>query len=57
MYGRHHDNREEFYKDGYTDICGRFNFKALSSSDRDTVVKFAVLVSTVDQGSAVVLLT
>jgi hypothetical protein len=43
-----------FYKDGYTDLRGWFDYASLSTDDLDRVERFAVLVVADDAGSAIV---
>lgn len=38
------DGKILFYKDGYTDLRGRFDYASLSSSDLEKVSKFAILI-------------
>lgn len=40
-----------FYKDGYTDIRGRFNYATLNSSDVSSIEKFAIFVMSDEFGS------
>ena len=42
-----------FYKDGYTDLRGWFDYASLSTSDLDHVEKFAILVASDQAGSAI----
>jgi hypothetical protein len=42
-----------FYKDGYTDIRGRFDYAALNSSKVSDIEKFAIFVSTEEEGSVI----
>ena len=43
----------QFYKDGYTDQRGRFDYTTLSSDELDRVEKFAILVNNDDFGSEI----
>jgi hypothetical protein len=43
----------QFYKDGYTDLCGRFDYATLSTDDLDRVERFALLVVDDDAGATV----
>ena len=45
--------RHEFYKDGYTDIRGTFDYVTVSSGKLQNVQKFAILIVTDNQGSAI----
>ena len=44
----------QFYKDGYTDLCGRFDYATLSTDDLDHVERFALLVVDDAAGATVV---
>jgi len=46
VYSKNTDGSTQFYKDGYTDIRGRFNFRDISTSDQIKALKFGVLVTT-----------
>jgi hypothetical protein len=43
-----------FFKDGYTDLCGHFDYVTLSTDDLDRVERFALLVVDDDAGATVV---
>jgi hypothetical protein len=47
------DNSEEFFKDGYTDMRGRFDYRTLSTDQLRQTRKLAILVSTEDMGKRV----
>eukprot|EP00831_Metopus_contortus_P064836 TRINITY_DN57994_c0_g1_i2.p1 TRINITY_DN57994_c0_g1~~TRINITY_DN57994_c0_g1_i2.p1 ORF type:complete len:250 (+),score=61.87 TRINITY_DN57994_c0_g1_i2:99-848(+) len=47
------NNSSFFYKDGYTDIRGRFNYVSVNSSLLSTIQKFAILVHSESKGSLV----
>jgi hypothetical protein len=53
VYGRTKDGRIIFYKDGYTDPRGRFDYSSLNTNELDTVDRFAILVMS-DKNGAVV---
>ncbi|MCA9193218.1 MAG: hypothetical protein KDB03_15710 [Planctomycetales bacterium] len=44
VYARHRGGEIKFYKDGYTDLRGYFDYVSLSTPDHDTVEKFSILV-------------
>merc|ERR1712048_122583 len=46
----------EFYKDGYTDLRGRFDYYTVASNHVESVEKFAILVKTVSSGANVLYL-
>jgi hypothetical protein len=43
-YARFKDGTVRFYKDGYTDLAGRFDYATLSTDELDRVERFAILV-------------
>jgi len=45
VYSKNNDDTVQFYKDGYTDCRGRFDFKNISTSDQQKAVRFALLVT------------
>ncbi len=53
VYAQLNDGRVEFYKDGYTDLRGRFDYTSLNTNELDFTAKFALLVLS-DQRGAVV---
>jgi hypothetical protein len=53
VYSRRKDGSIQFYKDGYTDPRGRFDYASLSTDDLDHVDRFAVLVMTDQHGAMV----
>ena len=54
VYGRQQDGRTSFFKDGYTDLLGRFDYATLSTDDLDRVERFALLVVSDDAGATIV---
>jgi hypothetical protein len=54
VYARSRGGAVAFYKDGYTDLQGRFDYATLSTDDLDRVERFALLVLS-ESGGAVVL--
>ena len=52
-YGRRRDGQVRFFKDGYSDVRGRFDYATLSTDDLDHVERFAILVVSDEAGSAV----
>ena len=52
-YARGQDGTVRFFKDGYTDLRGRFDYSSLSTSDLDTVDRFALLVLSDDHGAVI----
>jgi hypothetical protein len=53
VYARRHDGAVAFYKDGYTDLRGWFDYATLSTSELDTVERFAILVCSDQAGAAI----
>ncbi len=52
-YARWKDGRELFYKDGYTDLRGRFDYASLSTDDLPQIERFAILVMTDENGALI----
>ncbi|MCE9528447.1 MAG: hypothetical protein K8R36_20585, partial [Planctomycetales bacterium] len=53
VYARTKDGQVRFYKDGYTDHRGRFDYASLSTNELDNVEKLAVLVLSEQFGAVV----
>eukprot|EP01137_Pigoraptor_chileana_P013419 Opistho-2@66918 len=53
VYSERDGGAVNFYKDGYTDLRGCFDYVSLSTDDLDTTRKFALLVATEKLGSVV----
>jgi hypothetical protein len=53
VYARMKDGGVRFYKDGYTDLRGRFDYTSLSTNEIDFVDRFALLVMSKDRGAVV----
>jgi len=56
VYARKQGGTVAFYKDGYTDLRGWFDYASLSTTDLDQVERFAILVCS-DQAGASILET
>jgi len=52
-YARARGGAVTFYKDGYTDLAGRFDYATLSTDDLDRVERFALLVVADDAGATI----
>ena len=52
-YARKRGGGVAFYKDGYTDLRGRFDYATLSTHDLDQVERFALLVLHDEAGAQV----
>ncbi len=53
VYARQVGGAVSFYKDGYTDLRGRFDYVTLSTDDLDRVERFAILVASDTAGATV----
>ncbi len=53
VYARKHGGNVEFYKDGYTDLRGWFDYASLSTTDLDDVERFAILVCSDTAGASI----
>jgi hypothetical protein len=47
------DGSIRFYKDGYTDLRGRFDYSSLNTNELDSVRRFSVLILSKDHGAIV----
>jgi hypothetical protein len=54
VYARKHGGHVAFYKDGYTDLRGWFDYATLSTDDLDHVERFAILVASDVAGATIV---
>ena len=52
-YAQMKDGTVKFYKDGYTDLRGRFDYTSLNTNKLDFVDKFALLILSDDFGAIV----
>ena len=53
VYARLKNGQVRFYKDGYTDLRGRFDYVSLNTNDLQQVEKFSVLLLSPEQGAVV----
>jgi hypothetical protein len=53
VYARLKNGQIEFYKDGYTDLRGRFEYSSLSTNDLDNVDRFSILILSDTEGAVV----
>ena len=53
VYARLQGGEVKFYKDGYTDLRGRFDYSSLSTNELDRVERFALLILSDDRGAVV----
>ena len=47
------DGGVRFYKDGYTDLRGRFEYGALSTNELDNVARFSILILSGEHGAVI----
>ncbi len=52
-YAKTKDGQIKFYKDGYTDLRGRFDYASLSTSDLDNAERFSILVMSDKDGAVI----
>ena len=53
VYAKMDDGRVRFFKDGYTDLRGKFEYASLSTDELDHVQTFSLLVLTDNEGAIV----
>ncbi|MDF1658708.1 MAG: hypothetical protein P1U58_13930 [Verrucomicrobiales bacterium] len=53
VYAKMKDGSVKFFKDGYTDLRGKFDYAGLSTNELDEVEKMSLLVMSEEQGSLV----
>jgi hypothetical protein len=53
VYARHNDGSVRFFKDGYTDLRGQFDYATLSTGDLSTTQRLAILVIDPKNGALV----
>jgi hypothetical protein len=53
VYARMRDGNVRFYKDGYTDLRGRFDYGSLSTNELENVARFAILFLSPEYGALV----
>jgi len=53
VYARMKGGAVQFYKDGYTDLRGRFDYSSLNTNELDNVEKFSLLVLSETDGAVV----
>ena len=55
MYGKDkYTGEETFYRDGYTDMRGKFDYAQTSGDKADRIIKFAILVCSDEHGCDIV---
>jgi hypothetical protein len=53
VYARLGDGSVKFYKDGYTDHRGRFDYASVSTPERQAISRFAILVLSEERGALI----
>ena len=53
VYAKMQDGATRFYKDGYTDLRGRFDYASLNTNELEGVSRFSLLVLSEDHGAMV----
>lgn len=53
VYAQMQDGRVQFFKDGYTDLRGRFEYTSLSTNELDFAKKFSLLILSDEHGAVV----
>jgi hypothetical protein len=53
VYARLADGQVKFYKDGYTDLRGRFDYASVSTPERVPISRFAVLTLSEERGAQI----
>ena len=53
VYARMKDGQVQFYKDGYTDLRGRFDYTSLNTNELEGVERFSILIMSEDAGAVV----
>ena len=53
VYARMNDGQVVFYKDGYTDLRGRFDYTSLSTNQLDSVARFSLLILSDEHGAVI----
>lgn len=53
VYARHQDGQVKFYKDGYTDLRGQFDYASLSTADLQSTQRFSILIMHPELGSII----
>jgi hypothetical protein len=53
VYAKMQDGRVKFYKDGYTDLRGKFDYTSLNTNELDNVATFSLLILSETDGGIV----
>lgn len=53
VYAKYPNGDVRFYKDGYTDLRGRFDYASVSAADAKGAIRFAILVNSPEKGATI----
>lgn len=53
VYARHANGEVKFYKDGYTDLRGRFDYASVSTPEQNPITRFAILTLSEERGAVI----
>ena len=53
VYARMHDGSVKFFKDGYTDFRGRFDYVSLNTTEIENTARFAILILSETDGALI----
>ncbi len=53
VYARMKDGNVQFFKDGYTDLRGRFDYVSLNTNELDNVKRFSILILSPEDGALI----
>ena len=53
VYAQRKEGAVKFYKDGYMEVRGRFDYSSFSTNDLDVVQRFSVLILHDEDGATV----
>ncbi|WP_372366245.1 hypothetical protein [Candidatus Uabimicrobium sp. HlEnr_7] len=53
VYARFNNGSIQFYKDGYTDLRGRFDYTSLNTNELDNVSRFSILILSEEHGAMI----
>ncbi len=53
VYGKMKDGSIKYYKDGYSDIRGRFDYTSLNTDELNMVEKFSILIFSESHGAVI----
>ncbi|BBM86518.1 hypothetical protein [Candidatus Uabimicrobium amorphum] len=53
VYARYNNGSVQFYKDGYTDLRGRFDYTSLNTDELERVSRFSILILSEEHGAMI----